>query len=218
MVAHPEGTLPPARPVVPPAGDTLVAGGTEEHGTDGPAAPGVAPAPVVAPAPGGRPSPVLRPAGGARRLIIPVQGVAPGDLVDTFEAARSQGREHNAIDILAPRGTPVLAAVDGRIVRLFYSEKGGKTIYQLGPDHRTVYYYAHLDRYADSLRAGLPVRQGTVIGYVGDTGNAVPGNHHLHFAIWTIEDTTQFWDGVNVNPYPLLRGLGRGDARGRGDP
>lgn len=141
------------------------------------------------------------------RLIVPVQGVAPEDLVDTFNDARSQGREHNAIDIMAPKGTPVLAAADGRIVRLFVSERGGTTIYQRGTDLRTIYYYAHLDRYADDLREGDSVQQGEVIGYVGDTGNAVPGNYHLHFAIWIAADSTQFWDGVERNPYSLLQNI-----------
>ena len=139
-------------------------------------------------------------------LAIPVEGVRPEDLVNTFDDARGQGRDHDAIDILAPRGTPVLAATDGRILRLFTSDKGGLTVYQLGADERTVYYYAHLDRYARGLAAEQAVRRGQVIGYVGDTGNAAPGNYHLHFAIWTVTDPAQFWDGAVVNPYPLLRG------------
>ncbi|HET6568886.1 MAG TPA: M23 family metallopeptidase [Rhodothermales bacterium] len=139
-------------------------------------------------------------------LVIPVEGVLPDQLVDTYDAARSQGRVHNAIDILAPKGTHVLAAADGKIVRLFLSEKGGKTIYQLAPDNHTVYYYAHLDGYAAGLKEGQTVRQGQVIGYVGDTGDAAPGNYHLHFAIWITSDPANFWDGKSVNPYPLLRG------------
>jgi murein DD-endopeptidase MepM/ murein hydrolase activator NlpD len=137
-------------------------------------------------------------------LAIPVQGIEPDDLTDTFTASRSQGRAHNAIDIMAPKNTPVVAAVTGRILRLFTSDKGGLTIYQLGPDDRTVYYYAHLDHYADGLEVGREVRQGDVIAYVGDTGNAAPGNYHLHFAIWTVDDPKHFWDGDPINPYPLL--------------
>ncbi|NNF57160.1 MAG: M23 family metallopeptidase [Rhodothermaceae bacterium] len=146
--------------------------------------------------------PVVAPSG----LVIPVEGIQPADLANTFDDARGQGREHDAIDIIAPHGTPVLAATDGRILRLFESERGGLTIYQLGPDSRTVYYYAHLNGYADGLAAEQPVRRGQVIGFVGDTGNAVPGNHHLHFAIWTVDDPAQFWDGTPINPYPLLAG------------
>ncbi|HEX8922563.1 MAG TPA: peptidoglycan DD-metalloendopeptidase family protein, partial [Pyrinomonadaceae bacterium] len=108
----------------------------------------------------------------ATSLLIPVEGVRASDLRDTFQASRSEGRVHDAIDIPAPRGTPVLAATDGRIVKLFQSVPGGITIYQLDTDNRTIYYYAHLDRYAEGLREGNLARRGEVIAYVGDTGNA----------------------------------------------
>jgi len=137
-------------------------------------------------------------------LVVPVRGVDPGDLVDTFRAARSEGRTHNAIDILAPRGTPVVAAARGTVARLFESEKGGRTIYVLGADRRTVFYYAHLDAIAPGLAAGQRVRRGQRLGTVGDSGNAAPGNTHLHFAIWRTADPADFWDGEPVNPYPLL--------------
>ena len=137
-------------------------------------------------------------------FAIPVAGVEADDLVDTFQAARSEGRTHNAIDILAPRGTPVVAAAEGEVMRLFTSDKGGLTLYVLGDDRRTVAYYAHLDAYAPGLREGLRVRRGQVLGEVGDTGNAAPGNTHLHFALWRTEDSADFWDGTPVNPYPLL--------------
>ena len=139
-------------------------------------------------------------------LAVPVVGVAPADLVDTFEAARSEGRSHDAIDILAPRGTPVVAVADGEVLRLFESERGGLTVYHLGTDGRTVYYYAHLDAWAPSLAAGQRLRRGDAVGTVGDTGNAVPGNTHLHFAIWTVADAADFWDGEPVNPYGALGG------------
>lgn len=142
---------------------------------------------------------------GTLRLIIPVEGVRPDQLQDTFMDARSEGRIHDAIDIPAPAGTPVLAAADGEIVRLFQSERGGTTIYQLSPDKKLVYYYAHLQRYADGLTAGKFVRQGEVIAYVGDTGNAGVGNYHLHFSISVIADPQRYWEGTNINPYPLLR-------------
>lgn len=138
-------------------------------------------------------------------LLLPVQGVRPEELVDTFGEARSAGHTHEAIDIMAPRGTPVLAATDGRLLRLFTSDHGGLTLYQIGPDSTTVYYYAHLDGYAEGLREGQTLQQGQVLGYVGDTGNAVPGNTHLHFAIWTVDDPADFWNGPPINPYPLLR-------------
>jgi murein DD-endopeptidase MepM/ murein hydrolase activator NlpD len=138
-------------------------------------------------------------------LLIPVAGVRPEQLRDTFQEARSEGRVHDAIDIPAARGTPVLAAADGRIVKFFNSEKGGITIYQLSTDEKLVYYYAHLERYADGLAEGRFARRGEVIAYVGDTGNAGPGNYHLHFSVATIADPKRYWTGTNINPYPLLR-------------
>jgi murein DD-endopeptidase MepM/ murein hydrolase activator NlpD len=140
------------------------------------------------------------------RLLIPVAGVRAQDLRDTFSDSRSEGRVHDAIDIMAPRNAPVLAASDGRIVRLFQSVKGGITIYQLASaDEHFVFYYAHLAAYADGLAEGHVARRGETIGYVGDTGNAAPGNTHLHFQIYRVADPKRFWSGENINPYPLLR-------------
>lgn len=139
-------------------------------------------------------------------LLIPVAGIRAEDLQDTFTQSRSEGRAHNAIDIIAPKGTPVLAATDGIIVKLFRSERGGITLYQRGADGKTIYYYAHLDRYADGLAENTLARRGDVLGYVGDTGNSTPGNYHLHFAVWITEDPKRYWDGANLNPYPLLTG------------
>jgi murein DD-endopeptidase MepM/ murein hydrolase activator NlpD len=113
---------------------------------------------------------------------------------------------HNAIDIMAPAGTPVLAAADGTIHRLRTGGLGGVTIYQIGTDGRTMYYYAHLQRYAAGVRDGTPVRRGQVIAYVGDTGNAGAGNYHLHFSVGRLSDPQRYWDSENVNPYPLLAG------------
>ena len=138
-------------------------------------------------------------------LIIPVAGVRPDQLIDTYDDARSEGRLHDAIDIMAPAGTPVLAATSGKILRLFQSDKGGITIYQLSADENTVYYYAHLQSYAAGLSEGSVVRQGDVIAYVGDTGNAGVGNYHLHFSISAVSDPKRYWEGTNINPYPLLR-------------
>ncbi len=146
------------------------------------------------------------PAALAQKLIVPVAGVLPEQLQDTFTQARSEGRVHNAIDIMAARGTPVLAAADGTIVKFFNSERGGITLYQLGTDGHTVYYYGHLERYADGLTEGYSARQGETLGYVGDTGNAGPGNYHLHFEISVVPDPKHYFNGTPVNPYPLLTG------------
>ena len=137
-------------------------------------------------------------------LIIPVAGVRPDQLTDTFTASRAEGRTHDAIDIMAPADTPVLAAANGQIQKLFQSERGGTTIYQLSADQKMIFYYAHLARYADGLTEGKQVRQGEVIAYVGDTGNAGPGNYHLHFSIAIVSDPKRYWEGTNINPYPLL--------------
>ena len=137
-------------------------------------------------------------------LIIPVAGVRPDQLTDTFTASRSEGRTHDAIDIMAPADTPVLAATDGQIQKLFQSERGGTTIYQLSADQKMIFYYAHLARYADGLSEGKQVRQGEVIAYVGDTGNAGAGNYHLHFSIAIVSNPKRYWEGTNINPYPLL--------------
>ena len=146
--------------------------------------------------------PVVAPSG----LAIPVVGVRAADLVDTFDDARSEGRIHDAIDILAPRGTPVVAAAPGTVARLFTSERGGLTVYVLDADGRTVYYYAHLDAYAAGLDAGQTVQRGAPLGTVGSTGNASPEAPHLHFAVWQAPSADQFWDGTPLNPYPLLTG------------
>ena len=142
--------------------------------------------------------------GSPPQLIIPVTGVRPDQLRDTFSDARAEGRVHDAIDIPAALGTPVVAAADGTIIKLFQSERGGTTIYQLSSDSRFVLYYAHLDRYAEGLAEGHLARQGETIAYVGDTGNAGAGNYHLHFSIALVSDPKKYWQGVNLNPYPLL--------------
>jgi len=138
------------------------------------------------------------------QLLIPVVGVRRDQLRDTFSEARSEGRVHDAIDIPAPLGTPVVAAADGTIIKLFHSDRGGTTIYQLSADSRFIFYYAHLDRYAEGLAEGHFVRQGETIAYVGDTGNAGVGNYHLHFSIALVADPKKYWQGVNIDPYPLL--------------
>ncbi|HEY6246816.1 MAG TPA: M23 family metallopeptidase [Pyrinomonadaceae bacterium] len=141
---------------------------------------------------------------GVLNLIVPVAGVRREQLIDTFSEARSEGRTHDAIDIPAPAGTQVLAAADGEVVRLFQSERGGTTIYQISADRKLVFYYAHLQGYAANLHEGQYVHQGDVIAYVGDTGNAGLGNFHLHFSIAILNDPKRYWEGTNINPYPLL--------------
>src|SRR3982751_6126683 len=116
-----------------------------------------------------------------RALMVPVQGVRAEKVPDTFGDARGSARRHNALDILAPRGTPVLAADDGRVYKLRRNSAGGITIYALDPESRFVYYYAHLDHYRDGLVEGAPLAKGELIGYVGTTGNAPPNVPHLHF-------------------------------------
>ncbi len=138
-------------------------------------------------------------------LIVPVAGVRPDQLVDTFSASRSEGRWHDAIDIPAAAGTPVVAATDGEIVKFFDSERGGITIYQLTDDRRFVLYYAHLQKRADEITIGSHVRKGMTIGFVGDTGNAGAGNFHLHFSIAIITDPKRIWSGTYINPYPILK-------------
>ena len=139
------------------------------------------------------------------KLMIPVAGIKRENLSDTFTDARSENRVHNAIDIMAPQGAPVVAVAEGEIVKFFDSNLGGITIYQLSKDRKYIYYYAHLQKRADGLQEKVSVPQGTVIGYVGDTGNAGAGNFHLHFSISVPTDPSRYWEGENVNPFPLLK-------------
>ncbi len=148
-------------------------------------------------------------------LAIPVRGIRPEQLRDSYADARSGGRVHHAIDIMAPAGTPVLAAGDGTILKLRTGGLGGITVYQLGSDGQTLFYYAHLERYAAGLREGLPIWKGQVIAYVGDTGNAGRGNYHLHFSVSRLEDPRRWWQGENVNPYPMLAGVAARSSEGR---
>jgi murein DD-endopeptidase MepM/ murein hydrolase activator NlpD len=136
----------------------------------------------------------------ARDLKIPVDGVRREDLHNTFAEARGS-RTHEALDILAPRGTKVRAVEDGRIQKLFTSKAGGLTIYQFEATGTFSYYYAHLDRYEDGLRQGQTVKRGDVIGYVGSTGNASPDAPHLHFAIFRLGPEKKWWQGEPINPY-----------------
>lgn len=153
-----------------------------------------------------RAKPVAPGSGGS--LAIPVVGVRADQLVDTFTQARAAGaRRHDAIDIMAPQGTTVIAAAPGRVEKLFLSDEGGKTVYVRSADRRRIYYYAHLDRYAGSLREGRSIRRGEPIGTVGSTGNANAEAPHLHFAIWrTAPDAEWYEEADAINPYGLLTG------------
>ncbi|HWU92134.1 MAG TPA: M23 family metallopeptidase [Sphingomicrobium sp.] len=139
-------------------------------------------------------------------LALPVVGIKPDQLTDTFDAARSQGRRHDAIDIMADEGTPVIAASDGTIEKLFNSVRGGTTIYERSPDQKWIYYYAHLSAYAPGLHEGEQVKRGQVIGRVGHTGDASAAGPHLHFAVNSMAPGERWWNGTAINPYPLLAG------------
>ncbi|HWJ93914.1 MAG TPA: M23 family metallopeptidase [Telluria sp.] len=138
------------------------------------------------------------------KLLVPVQGIRYNDLSDNYNQPRGKERHHEALDIMAPRGTPVLAVADGKVVKLFNSKPGGITLYQFDPSEKYAYYYAHLDRYADGIKEGMQVKRGELIGYVGSTGNADPNAPHLHFAVVELTPEKQWWKGTPVNPYPLM--------------
>lgn len=190
----------------------LLRGTAEPASPDAEATPAAASRATAAPPPSepdtpapATPDAVPDPAPEAARLLLPVEGIQPAQLQDTFDDARGDGsRTHEALDIMAPRGTPVLAAIDGSIEKLFTSDAGGLTIYQFDPQRENAYYYAHLDRYADGLAEGQAVRRGEVIGYVGSSGNASDDAPHLHFAIFKLGPEKRWWQGEAIDPYPLL--------------
>jgi murein DD-endopeptidase MepM/ murein hydrolase activator NlpD len=142
------------------------------------------------------------------QLVMPVLNVSPGQLHDTYSDARGEGeRLHEAIDIMAPAGTAVIAAGPGTIERLFLSQAGGNAIYLRSPDRRTLHYYAHLQGYAPGLREGQQVRRGQRLGTVGSTGNADPAAPHLHFAVLRTTPDAEWWEPATAtNPYALLGG------------
>ena len=156
--------------------------------------------------PDNQPRLVVAPSG----LTIPVAGKSARDLVDTFTASRSGGtRVHNAIDIMADRGTPVVSVAPGTVEKLHFSQGGGGiTAYVRSEDGQWIYYYAHLDAYAPNLREGQKVASGDAIGTVGFSGNANPAGPHLHFAVYRMSPGQRWYQGTPVNPYPLLAGNG----------
>ncbi|PZO75438.1 MAG: M23 family peptidase [Sphingomonas taxi] len=142
-------------------------------------------------------------------LAVPVAGVPRKAIADSWNDARGGGlRGHHGTDIMAPGGTPVVAAAPGRIETLFQSGLGGITLYVRSPDRRWTYYYAHLAGYAAGIREGMAVKTGEVLGYVGDTGDAGAGNYHLHFGLTRMQPGERWYQGENVNPYPMLAGTG----------
>lgn len=142
-------------------------------------------------------------------LAVPVAGIPRGALRDSWGDARGDGtRGHHGTDILAPGGTLVLAAAPGRVEKLFQSRLGGITLYVRSPDRAWTYYYAHLAGYAAGVREGMVVKAGDALGYVGDTGDAGAGNYHLHFGMTRMAPGERWWQGRDVNPYPLLAGTG----------
>ncbi len=143
-----------------------------------------------------------------RQLMVPVLGVRPADLVDTFSDERGGAtRLHAALDIMAPAGTSVVAAGPGTLERLFRSEVGGRTVYVRSDNRETIFYYAHLDEYEPGLKEGQKIRRGQRLGTVGSSGNADPEAPHLHFAIMRTSANAQWWEpATSLNPYPLLRG------------
>lgn len=159
-----------------------------------PVAPTVEQPPSPAPA-----TPVPRVEG----LLIPVKGIASRDLRDNFQEIRGK-RVHGALDIMAPRGTPVVAAGDGRVAKVYRHILGGLCVYQYDAKEEYVYYYAHLDAFAQGLAAGDEVKRGDTIGYVGTTGNASKTAPHLHFALIKLGPDKRWYRGEPVNPYPLL--------------
>lgn len=188
----PAQPAPPQPAVLEPGGDTKAA---EAASTD------VA---VSAQAPHGTDGDALLV---ARRPIIPVEGIAASALQNTYDQVRG-ARRHEAIDIMAARGTRVFAVDDGKLVKLFTSVPGGITAYQFDPQGRLAYYYAHLDRYAQGLREGMQLKRGDLIGYVGSTGNASAEAPHLHFAVFRLGPEQLWWKGEPLNPYPALRTAG----------
>ena len=176
--------------------------------------------PAMASAAGPHPGPLAQgEAATPPALLMPVQGVAPDAVQDTYTDQRGGGaRVHEALDIMAPRGTPVLAADGGRIAKLFLSKPGGTTIYQFDPQGRFAYYYAHLDGYAEGLAEGQTVQRGQLLGYVGSTGNASPDAPHLHFGIFRLDAEQRWWTGTPVNPYPYLQKSKAGPGTAPGKP
>jgi murein DD-endopeptidase MepM/ murein hydrolase activator NlpD len=199
------GTTAPQPPASPPDTSSPPAISESSESSESPrAVAAMTPPPALPMATAPSPVPGQRSPG----LLIPVQGKTASDLADTFTDARSEGRSHDAIDIMASAGTPVLAVADGHVEKLFHSERGGLTIYQFEPQGKYAYYYAHLQGYAPGLAEKQSLKRGQVIGYVGSTGNASPDAPHLHFAVFLLGAERRWWEGTAINPYPMLASPG----------
>ena len=199
---------PASTPAVEPAAIPAAVGGVPQSAASASGPVTVAGPPAAATTvPPAMPTPITAPASpqpAAGALLIPVAGVGAGQLTDTFNDTRDGTRRHEALDIMAARGTPVLAAADGTVAKLFTSVPGGLTIYEFDPTGTYAYYYAHLDHYAPGLAEGKALKRGDVIAYVGSTGNASADAPHLHFAIFVLGPEKQWWKGTAIDPYPLL--------------
>uniref|UniRef100_Q026E4 Peptidase M23B n=1 Tax=Solibacter usitatus (strain Ellin6076) TaxID=234267 RepID=Q026E4_SOLUE len=170
-----------------------------------PATPPTAFTPTPVPAPAGA-EPVLPElhVNNEGTLAMPLANLDPRKLESTFHQKRGT-HEHEALDIMAPRGTPVMAVAEGNVAKLFTSKQGGLTVYQFDDSRTWCYYYAHLDRYQEGLKEGVLLRKGEVLGYVGSTGDASPDAPHLHFAVFRLGPEKQWWKGTAIDPLPLLK-------------
>lgn len=195
VVVAPAPPGPSREPDARQSAEQIVEELIEEVTVEAPAAPAPVESVPASPAQGTLLLPPLR---------IPVEGIVAGQLVDSFTDARGEDRVHDALDIMAAEGTPVLAVADGPVVKLFDSVQGGVTLYQFDEVGQVAFYYAHLQRYAEGVEEGKQLRQGDVLGYVGHTGNANAAAPHLHFAIFVLGADKRWWDGEAINPYPLL--------------
>jgi murein DD-endopeptidase MepM/ murein hydrolase activator NlpD len=146
-----------------------------------------------------------------RRIVLPVAGADMSKVEDSFSEPRDGGRVHRAIDILAPRGTPILSADDGKILRMTTSNLGGISMYTVDPDSRLVYYYAHMDHYHDAMSPGRAIAKGDTLGYVGTTGNAPKDTPHLHFQVMRWPADGKYWNGDPIDPFEALGGVAHGD-------
>jgi murein DD-endopeptidase MepM/ murein hydrolase activator NlpD len=189
---------------------TPVGSAAEARPAEPPSASVETPTPPVA-ATSGETAPIVNPIAAlrARRLRIPIDDANVETMAGDFAGKRDAGgRTHEAVDILAPRHTPIHAVENGVIAKLFASKAGGTTIYQFDPSERFCYYYAHLERYAEGLTEGQPIAQGQVIGYVGTSGNAPPNTPHLHFAIFELTADRRWWEGTPIDPYLVFKSRG----------
>lgn len=200
----PAATSPPAAPTGPGTPESPVVA-TDLSETELPLRPAQqSPVPVVDPNAPATPPASIVDASGGQKLKVPVEGIKYAQLSDNFDQPRGTERHHEALDIMAPTGTKVVAVADGKVVKLFNSKPGGLTVYQFDPTEKYAYYYAHLDKYAEGLKEGAEIKRGDLIGYVGATGNANPAAPHLHFAVVELTPEKQWWKGTPVNPYPMM--------------